>query len=82
MEKMDISLGIFDDLEVQVGSAVDYSKTSLRKMDDLEMQFSKGIDYSKSNFNLISTGVDKMQMSLAQARTGFDELVSSFNGTI
>jgi len=29
MEKMDISLGIFDNLEVQVGSAVDYLKTSL-----------------------------------------------------
>jgi len=51
-------------------------------MDDLEMQLSKGIDYSKSNFNLILIGVDKMQILLAQARTRFDQLVSSFNSTI
>jgi hypothetical protein len=47
----------------------------------LEIQLSKGIEYSKSNFDLILTHIDKLQMSQAQARTRFDELVSSYNGT-
>jgi hypothetical protein len=64
MEKMDTSLSKFDGLEVQVASAIDYSKSNLRKMDGLKMQLSKGIDYSKSNFDLISTGVDRLQKSV------------------
>lgn len=81
MEMMDTYQGKFDGLEVQVASAIDYSKSNLRKMDGLTIQLSKGIDYSKSNFDLISTGVDRLQKSLIQARTGVDELVSSYNGT-
>jgi len=42
-------------------------------MDGVETQLSKGIDYSKSNIDLI-------QKSLIQARTGVEELVSSYNG--
>ena len=53
----------------------------MEKMDDLEIQLSKGIDYSKSNSDLISTGLDRLQKSLAQARTGVDELVSSYSST-
>jgi hypothetical protein len=81
MEKMDTSLGKFDGLGVQVASAVDYSKSNLQKMNGLHIQLAKGIDYSKSNFDLISTGVDRLQDSLAQARSGVDERVSSYNGT-
>jgi hypothetical protein len=80
VERIDTSLGKFDGLGVQVASAVDYSKSNLRKMDGLQIQLAKGIDYSKSNFGLISAGVDRLQDSLVQARTGVDELVSSYSG--
>jgi hypothetical protein len=50
-------------------------------MNGLQIQITMGIDYSKSNFDLISIGVEGLQDSLAQARCGVDELVSSYNGT-
>jgi hypothetical protein len=79
---MDASLGRFEGLGVQVASAVNYSKSNLQKMDSLQIQVAKGINCSKSNFDLISRGFGSLQDPLVQTKSGVDELVASYNGTI